>query len=459
MINAPANFTLANAAWAKLPVYIIEIEGYARVFTNRDTGVPGQYPWIVLGSMQDLTLSISDMDGGADLSDLIFNVQDVNGAITADFPSFVFEGKRVTLKTGVVGMVQADFITLFTGLASTVESDNNNLEYIFDCVDIRQELTKVIYTVGDDGQPTDSDHPRTLNGHPLDILIAALENELGIAATDIDLDKIQTYRDGIYSGLQFAFKITSPPAAKDFIENELMKPLGAYIWPDNLGRISVNFFYPQVKPVAMTLTKDHFLTDSIPLTEQADLVNTASIRFDYDDSDQPLAESIQNDGPSQAKYGLYGQHVIESRGMRSAFQGFFFAALAARLVFIRYAGKTLQLGGNNEVDAIWTACILEPGDQVSINHPDIPDRVAGVMGITGHIFEVMDRTYHFPTATVALKLLDLTTGILNSFKQYLIAPNCQPDYLDTPTTDSATLMFLASDSDTYSNGDPAATLS
>lgn len=451
MIQASAAFTNANLALVKNPVYLIQIQGYARAFTNKPTGITGQYPWIV--SIADLSITVSDMDGGADLGDLSFNVQDHGQAITADFPGFVFEGKRVTLKTGFVGMNQDEFITLFTGLISTVSADNANAEYTFDCVDIRQELTKVVYTTADDGAPTDSDHPRSLNGHPLDLLISLLENEIGLSPADIDIAKLETFRDGIYSGMQFTFSLTSPPAAKDFIENELMKPLGAYIWPNNEGKISVNFFYPQAQTPVLTLTRDNLT--SIPLTEQADLINTVSLRFDQNADGKFFAESVQSDAGSVAKYGLYGQQVIESAGLRSAFGGFFTAALTSRLIFQRYGNKTLQVGGNTELDALWTACIVEPGDQLLITHPQVADRVAGVMGITAHTFEQLDRVYHFDSATVGLKLLDISGS---TFPTFYIAPDCEPDFTAASDADKAHYLFQANDSDQYSDSTPANTL-
>jgi hypothetical protein len=451
VISAPANFTTANAALAKEPIYLITIAGYSRVFTNKVTGVSGQYDWIEDGGIDDLSITVNDLDGSADLGELRFTVQDKGNAITADFPTFTFEGKAVTLKTGFVGMAQVDFAILFTGKIDSVASTNSNNSYLFTCVDNKQALTKIIYTVGDDGQPTDSDHPRTINGHPLDILIAVLETEVGILSTDIGLTKIQKYRDTIYSGIQFVFTITSPPAAKDFIENELLKPLGAYLWVNNLGQFSVNFFYPTNFTPAMDLNPNN-LKDQIPEAGQADLINQVSVRFDETTDGKFLGESIQEDGDSVAKYGLYGQQVIESAGLRSAFLGFVLSALVSRLIFLRYGFKPLIF---ESVTAIWSACVLEPGDPLTMTNPQVPDRLAGVMGITGKLFEVMDRTWNFSACTVTYKLITLD---LATFKQYLITGNAEPNYTAASTLDQGKYMFLCNDSDQYSNGDPGNTL-
>lgn len=241
MIPASGNFITANRANAKGIIYLLSIEGYARVFTNYETGVAGQYAWIE--DMEDLEITVSDMDGGADLGTLSVTVQDHRGLITADFPTALFEGKKVTLKTGLVGMSQSDFATIFNGVIDSVDSANANQSYVFNCEGPDQVLSKVIFTTGDDGQPTDSDHPKTLNAHPLDILIDVLENQVGIPSTGINLSKIFAFRNGVYAGLQFTFSIDSPPSGKDFIEQQIMKPLGGYIWVNSKGQFDVNFFY------------------------------------------------------------------------------------------------------------------------------------------------------------------------------------------------------------------------
>lgn len=454
MIQTSAPFEAKNRRLVKQPVHLITIQDYERSFSNRPTNVEGQFPWIT--AIDDLTITVSDLDGGADLGQLVFHVQDREGLITADFPTFTFEGKKVILRTGFVGMRQADFATLFVGLITQIDSDNNNTEYIFTCSDIRQELTQVIYKVSDDGAtPTDSSNPRTVNGHPLDILLAILQTEIGLDPTAIDVAGISNLRDLVYSGTQFLFKITSPPAAKDFIENELMKPLGAYLWPNSLGQICVKSFYPQLQLVPMQLNPKNIL--GTPIAEQTQLVNTISVRFDQDSDGKFFAESIQQYAPSTQKYGLFGQQIIESAGMRSGFQGFYLAGLTAFLIFLRYGMKSLLIGENNEFEALWTACILEPGDQVLLSHPKVPDRSQGIMGLSSRLMEVMDRTYHFKSATVQLKLLDLSS--ISLFQITRIAPSGEGAFTTVSPVDQGRYMFLTDDNDLYSNqvkGNPLA---
>lgn len=622
MIQVPGNFLTANASPAddvtkisKLAIYRLEIESYGRIFvsipiigngTDLELAEPlatGEFNWIA--DMENLAISVSDLDGGANLGTLSVTVQDWMGKITADLPGSLLEGKKVTLTTGFPGMSRADYATLFTGVVDTIVGTNNNLEYIFNCVDTSQVLQKVIFPVGDSGRATDSANTRTLNGHPLDILVDVLMNEVGLDATQINLAKIYGYRDGTYAGMQMTFEIDSPPVAKDFIENEILKPLGGYRWTNSRGQFDVNFFYPTsiipvfsgaligafadgtgalvAKPFLIANggsfkvpagatqlqmgVNDHFFTDNggswsvsvngaspvtvngtakpysvsgglnsaypftdtgatsptvvavtagttisivrlsglvdlhagttlfdgigdptehgaglrpgdnaspqvifktpvmnltidntleVPLAEQADLVNVVLFRFDKDSQGNFLTQPLSKYQKSIDRFGevgagqLYGEQIIESEGMRAGLQGIFLAKFVSRLIFLRYGLKNLQYEG---VPHLWTACVLEPGDIVSVTNRFVPDRQAGVMGITNKLMEVMDREWNFHEGTVTLKLLD--ASYLSSFGGALITPDAQADFTAATADEKKKYMFLCNNSDKYSDGTAA----
>jgi hypothetical protein len=417
------------------------------------------YDWIV--TLEDLKETISDLDGGATLSDFVFNVQDTGQQITADLASFVFEGKPMRLLHGFQGMNLVDYATLFTGVVNTVESDNGNNEYKFTCSP--KNLTKLsakIYTTGGDGFPIDSTHTRLINAHPLDVLVSALQ-QAGIVLSDVDTAKIYFYRDNLFSGLQFTFTLTSAPTAKDFIENELMKPLGMYIRENNLATITVNSFYPSLSgaggytppvPPVKTLTIDE--TTDVPLPDEAPLVNQVITKFDDDGSGNQkfLAENISNYDVSVAKYGLVGGHTIESAGLRSSFQGYLISDIVSFLIFLRYGLKNLII---DPLPCTWDNVTLEPGDIIALTEPHVPDRKAGVLGITAQTFEILDRNWRLMDGIAELKLLAID---LTKFKQYLITPNAEPSFAADTAPNQAKYMYLCNAAGKYSTGANANTL-
>jgi hypothetical protein len=417
--------------------------------------------WLI--SIEDLLTTVNDLDGGSDLADLIFTVNDRGGAITADFPTFVFEGKTVQLLVGYDGLAFTDYVPLFTGRIDSVESSNSNNDYVFTCPDASADLSQNIYALGDDGFATSSTHPRTLNGHPLDILLSALA-ECGYMSSEIDVALITTYRDNIYSGFQMQFNLESSPVAKDFIESELLKPLGAYRKTNNLGQITVEFPYPPTATPVFNFNPTNLLT--IPAAGQADLINQVVTRMDATSASTSTngfsLESVDSDFPSINKYGLYGQQIIESTGMRSGLNGVGIARMTAFMLFLRYGNKALCHGDNGKnspsdpINTIWQAALVEPGDYVTLTHPQVPDRAAGVIGVTAKAYVVMDRTWQFFQGNVQYKMIEID---LSKFRQSVITGNTEASYTVASLLDRANDMFLCDEADQYSNGDPANTLS
>lgn len=572
MIASTANFQAALAAFRNgILSAIVTIDGYGKVFTNQATGVANQVPW--LKDFDDCSTSINDLDGGADQMSLSFTVMDRLGLVTADFPSFTFEGKKVTVQLGLPGLAQTDYVTLFTGFIETVASTNANADYYFTCVDISAQLASVIYPVGDNGQPIGGNNIKTLLAHPLDLLLNILGSQVGLnqiadpdgvdgkwsvdasviysptggvvsggkwtytgtgAASGFhlpqsatfpvtpgqkvifsaycdaskvtlgtatwqlydptivtnyaalffgvgvngqlsttfivppgvtqmkcicdtsnctvtagqpviwsnpqlsvvgkdqyyDITKIRAYRDGIFAGLQFQFHLTQSVAAADFIKQQILKPLGGYLWVNSLGAISVNFFYPLSTPTAVA-TLGPAVFDMIPEAEQLDIINTVQFQFDKDDatsnsSGNYLAVDTELYQTSITKYGTqFGEQVIQADGLRSGFQGFFIARMVSRMVFGRYGLKNLKFD-QNASDSLWSTCLLEPGDVVALTHPSIPDRVAGVMGITGKLFEIINRTFKFSSGLMNFTMID--ASYLSNIGLFKISPDGTSNY-------------------------------
>jgi hypothetical protein len=449
MITATSNFTTALAAFRNGQILLwIQIAGYFRSFTNYKSGIGGQYDWIT--SIDALATAIHDLDGGADQSTIFFNVLDFKGVLTSDFPGFVFEGKQITISVGLPGLAQADFTTVFTGYIDTVGSTNGNSEYVFNCSDISAKLSKVIYPLGDSGNPTDGNNPHTLNAHPLDILLDILNTQVGLAAGLIDATKIQGYRDGPFNGIQFSFRLTQSVAAADFIKQQLLKPLGGYLWVNSLGKITVNFFTPLTTP-SPVYTLGPGAWTAIPDAEQVDMVNIVQFQFDKDDgtsnaSSNYMAIDTEIYSPSTSLYGQFGEQIIPADGMRSGLQGFIIARMTARMIFGRYGLKNIKFD-QGAADSIWQTCLLEPGDIVAVTHPDIPDRKAGVVGVTNKLFEIVDRKFNFTEGLMTFTMID--ASFLSFIGNFLIAPNGTANY----TGGSNTYMYMCSDTDQYSNAD------
>jgi hypothetical protein len=360
------------------------------------------------------------------------------------------------VKVGFAGLAQADFMTVFTGYVDTVASDNGNLEYIFNCNDISAKLSQPIYLNGDSGKPVDSSNPKTLNAHPLDLLLDILGVKVGLPGANYDTAKITAYRDGPFSGVQFNFRLTQSVVAADFIKEQLLKPLGGYLWVNSAGVITVNFFYPLAASVAVATLGPGTWTE-IPGAQQVDMVNAIQWQFDKDDgasgaSGDYLANDTELYQPSITKYGQYGELTIPADGLRSGLQGYFTARLSSRMIFLRYGLKGLKFE-DDTADAIWQTCRVEPGDIVAVTHPNVPNREAGTVGVTNRLFEVLDRKFNFTEGLMTFVMID--ANFLTTFGTYKITPNGKADFTLASAPDKLAYMFLCNDTDTYSDATAA----
>lgn len=458
MLTPTGNWLAANAKFEKQIVTRIVIAGYYRTFsTNINQSVDD--PWIVSVDEHDKT--INDLQGGADSETFGFTIQDRNNKITADMPGRTFEGSLVQVYVGFASMAStADYLLYWQGYIDEVDSVNSNNDYYFKCSDVTSKLQQVVYLVGDNGGQTSGQNIKTLTGHPLAIMLDILQNQLrdpktgqALDQTLIDVTKITAYMTGPFDGMEFLFHLSQAPAALDFIKNQLLKPLGGYLWVSQ-GKLTVNFFYPLTPPSSVqTIGQDDWT--EIPSANQTQMINTVQFSFDKDDGDGSasgnyLSLNTQQYGPSVAKYGLYGELNINADGMRSALQGYLISWLVARLIFGRYGFKNLTFD-SDAAPGIMSLWLLEPGDYINVTHSKIPNRKTGVIGITAYPFEVLNKKTNFQEGVVTLTMIDAT--YLNQFGFAEITPDGEAAYTSASSGDKLIYMWQASAAGKYTNGD------
>lgn len=443
MITVDSSWDTANAVLAKQPYVSLEIAGYSKIFTTRDDGVTGHYPWIAEDGVGDIDYSTDPLNGTSELQDVTVTVLDYQGLLTADLPSVTLEGKVATIKVWFPGVTYAHAVTLFTGKVDLVQCSNANTTYDFVLKDTRIDLKQLVYLTGDDGQPTDSDHLKTVVAHPLDILLDILETQLSISTTSIDAAKIIAYRDGPFAGSIFQFSIDSPPEAKDFIENQIMKPLGGCLRTTASGVLTPFFLIPLAGTVSAVQSFDEDEIVGIPLVGQADLVNVVHYKFDKEDSSYKY-ESVKQDTASIALYGQ-GVQTVESDGMRSAFQAYFLTEIVSREIFNRFGSKNPTF----DADFLFTAAKIEVSDIVSITHALMPDRKAGVMGVSDAWYQVQSLKYNLNDFVVTATLIDVSAS--RGYGAYRIAPDSEAAWTSASAPDKTRYMFVTDSTGKYSD--------
>lgn len=396
MITAPTNWQNANAPIARKPRHRIEIADYARIFTGPNVELANEYSWLKDAEWGSLQVSIDDLECSSTLGDFTFSVQDRGGALTADQAATMLEGKLLMVRSGFAGLALDDYIPLFSGIVTEIAVVDAGMGYKITAKDATYFLQFLIYTMGDDGYPTSSDHPKTLEGDAVDLMLDVLQNELGMTSDQLNLAAFTALQNGPLAGVKLQFSLTTAPQGLEFLTREFCKPLGVLLFTNASGLLTPVSLIPTAPPsVALTLTKSNIVEVSVDIAQPVDEL---TYRFDYDGSNYGSQLADIN-----AAVPYPGNQVtVESQGVRSVLGGWQISRRLARALFLRHAWRT----GLPTITAFWRATIVEPGDFVTVSHPEVPDFIAGTMGVTSRLYQALDVTRDLDNDNVQLKLID-----------------------------------------------------
>lgn len=457
MIAASAQWSArarAGAGGVAPFVLLITIAGYGRIFTSANIGQANAWPLFSHGNIGSLTMSANDLEGGFNTSDFSFTVLDYNRLLTQDFQNGVnLIGATATIQVGFAGLPLSQYVTVMTMIVDHVDLANQNTCYKITLRDNSLLLQQFAFETADDGFPTGNNHPATVAGTPMSILQSAVAQS-GLPSANVNATAIANLNANVYFGLTQKFTVTYPPRAKDFCENEILKPLGAYWFWNNLGQITPYSMLPYAQPQpVLTLDQTIISKETPPVPMRAnDYTAVVIYKMDGDSNGQNFQTDIVGEyAPAVNLYGIAQSRVIQSRGVRSALGGARIARLTMQNIFRRYGLKPFTM----KVRCFLPALLVELSDKVTVTHPLIPNglwpavfRMPGPMGITGTLWEVISKTCNFDDGMVELGLIDVSW--LTQFPPYEIAPNGEGTYVPNKTSPYA---FYTNPAGNYSNGD------
>jgi hypothetical protein len=342
-------------------------------------------------------------------------------------------------------------------------------------------------TFASNGWPTADENPRYLFGNPIDILLVALQNELGLGQ-DPSLDPVVTsdpddpeagvvfapnplwqqytpgddstlinpnplvdvpgllaLRDGQFSGDRMEFTIKRVVTGKDWLEQEIMAPLSLYMFVRSTGQIAFKSMKQPLNPVPVALDRDDII--GIPDQERLPIVNVVTLRLDVDDSGATTAartyqsERTFAELTSLAKYKQQFAHSLESNGLRLNYGAILRGFLHADRVFRRHAFGTPQYTMRLNLSHL----DLELGDFVSVTHSLMADYQSedGALGITDVMCEIVDRQPHYDEGYIELKVLDTRFMQLSTPRQIASADADLPAWIDATEAERSQYLYIS----------------
>ena len=444
-------------------------------------------PYLIIPTGQNQ--SVRELDGASTLGRFDLQTIDPGGVLKSLAAQQNLIGKIATFKLGFPGQALGDFVRLHTlQIVSTGFTSDGRLT--FNCADLQRFLQGAqLWLNGGpapwipflpatsptggraflaNARPVSDLNPRWLRGNPLDIYLAALQNELGVGQDPslppsawtlyipgkdstlinpnpyLDVPGILALRNGPFSGDWFEFKITRPVDAKTWLDDEILKVLGLYTIVRADGHLSLKSMKPSAmaQPV-LALNQKNIV--GIPSSSRLPVVNVVTVRMGVDDSGRETAarqyssEVTFEQATSIAQFQQELKQQIQADGLRLNYGGNLRAFLLADRIFRRHAFATPVY----KVKAFLSTVVVELGDLVWLNHPLVPDLVTGAVGLTNVVCEVIDRQPNYAAGWMEFQLLD--TRFTKLTRPFLIAPLALhiPAYTSATAAQRSTYMFMS----------------
>jgi hypothetical protein len=507
--DLPYEFEVWPAFTATAWFYLVATSpGLLFSLANTPTIIP--YLQIPQGASQ----RVDELEGQSSLGSMTITCIDPNGTLKGLAAQNVLIGRILHLKQGFPGLALGDYTTLQTMQITRVGQDTDG-RITIQCADVQRFIQgmqiwlrggplwwapggpRAQQPVGaswlENGYPVSDQNPRYVAGNPIDILLAVLQNELGVGQDPallttnyvmqsltpiyqsqqdyeplpppegwaiyqpgqdstlinpnpyIDVPGMLAMRGGEFSGVWFDFVITRPIDGKQFLEEQILKPLGLYTIVRANGQLSLKTMKPPVEqtPVFSFTSKNVM---GIPQTQRQNIINLVTFQMDVQQGGITTAarsygyQVSYEQQTSVITYRQVFEQQIQSTGWRVARGGMMLSRLLADRIFRRHAFEpptykfTAQLA---------TECV-ELGDYAWLTHPKVLDLTTGKLGLNQVVCEVIDKQPNYSHATVDFTLLD--TRYINLSTAFSIAPAAAnlPDYANATASQRAQYMYISS---------------
>jgi hypothetical protein len=479
---------------------------------------------------QGASQSVNELEGASSIGAMTVKTIDPSGALKGLTAQDALLGKVARLKMGFPGQSLGDFVTLHTMQINQTGWTADG-QVTFTLHDVQRFLLgqqvwlrggplewapgqakapqPIGPAAGANAFPVSDKNPRYVQGNPIDVLLATLQNELGVGQDPslrgsdyvlqravstyssqqnykplapppgwvifqpgqdatlinpnpyIDVPGFLTLRDSEFSGDWFEFEITRPVDGKQFIEDQILKVLGLYLIVRPDGRLGLKSMKPPVSQTPVMAFNPKNIV-GIPQIERQPVVNVVTVKMNVESGGVTTAARAYDfqvtfeQRESLIRYNQIYQRQIEATGLKLNFGGMMRAQMIADRIFRRHAFAPPVY----HVKAFLSALTIELGDYVWLSHPLATDFATGKMGLASVVCEAVGKRPNYAQGNVEFDLLD--TRFINLTKPYSIVPVSAgvPDWTGASAAQKTQYMFIsqAATGSSYADGTPGNTI-
>lgn len=234
---------------------------------------------------------------------------------------------------------------------------------------------------------------------------------LKLPANQVDIKTHEALRDQYFAGSEYQLQlfINQQKVGKDYIEQQIYLPIGAYSLT-RYGRLSMGYTKPPIAVSSLTvIDADAVITPEQTIVSRGlnDRKFFNEIQYEWDLTDAGNYEKIVRalDTDSLNLIGLVSILPIKAEGVKTTLGGNVLASRIARRLLSRYKRAAYQI----QCKVTWeVGSQIEVGDVVIVEDNGtlkITNLSTGERSTDGVLFEVLDRTMDVKGGSVQLRLV------------------------------------------------------
>lgn len=520
VITGGTNFAVGNykiVTWLSATSVILDssptLTGMGSVGTGTIQSVTGAdcvLPFLQIprGASQ----KIDELNGHSSISTLDVTAIDPSGILKRLSADDTAIGQISVLSIGFPGIDIADFIPIHTGRIVGIGRSSDGVMTI-QVNDLLTHLVEDVFLNGgpdawvlgdptnpfpltspillDNGIPVSKENPRYISGNPMDILLAVVQNELGLGQTaapqlydstsggsgtgqaGFGINPSWTMYDGIdpstlinpnpylevadilelkrtqFAGDRMEFTITSSQTGKGWIEDQILKVLGLYWITKANGKLTVKSMkYDASQVIDVELCEMDII--GIPEINRWPVINMIQATVQSNDAKQINFSFVQQ--TSINKYRTRYVHTVNAEGFRLGLGATARLFLLCNRIFNRHAFGTPEY----TIRAFLKDITLELGDFFYLTHHLVLDLKTGYVGIENVLVEIVDRQPDYSVGMITFKAIDTRFTSLPSGAFKIADVNDSiPNWPAATAAQKALFMFISDNQGLQSNADAA----
>ena len=463
---------------------------------------------------------VDELNGQSNISTFSVNCVDPDDTLKLASADPGVIGQLSAFTIGFPGLDVSQFATLHTNRVAAFAPDERG-QITITVQDLMIELVSDIFVNGgpdpwaigdptppqhtpppsvrDNGVPVSSSNPRYFSGNAMNLLLAVVQNELGLGqatppalvvttgggsgtgqagfginpswqfydgASDatlinpnpyVDVPSILLLRNTQFSGDRMEFTFTAPQSGKSWIEEQILKPRGLFWVTRPTGELTLKSMkHPEATAAASATPISDSQIEGIPKTDRWPVINMiqASIPADTEGGgDQATITFVQD--TSRKLYPSPQPFSLSSDGLRFVYGGFGQLFLVVNRIFNRHAFATPEYTITTQLQFL----LKNIGEFFLLTHTKLIDPATGLRGVSNVLVEITDKQPDYAQAKITFKVADtrfmkLPTGAF----QIASAAAGIPVWASASPSQRQQYIFISANTGLMSDGSPGNTV-